>query len=50
MKPFIRHAEKWRITLVLFIAVLGGLLTNAWVVSLAVSLAGYVIWIHFKLQ
>ncbi|WP_201339597.1 hypothetical protein [Isorropodon fossajaponicum symbiont] len=31
MKPFIRHAEKWRTALVLFIAVLGGLLTNAWV-------------------
>ncbi len=32
MKPFRIHAEKWRIALalVLFIAVLGGLLTNAW--------------------
>ncbi|MEE9345057.1 MAG: DUF3329 domain-containing protein, partial [Methylococcales bacterium] len=42
--------EYWRIALVLFIAVLGGMLSGYWQVSLTVSLIGYIAWLLFKLH
>ncbi|MEE9344075.1 MAG: phosphate regulon sensor histidine kinase PhoR [Methylococcales bacterium] len=42
--------EYWRITLVLFIAVLGGMLSGYWQVSLTVSLIGYIAWLLYKLH
>ncbi len=43
-------AEIWRILLVLFIAVLGGMLSYHWLISLALALAGYIIWLLYKFQ
>lgn len=41
--------ERWRFALVLFVTVLGGMLTGHWLVSLSVALLGYVAWLLFKL-
>ncbi|WP_428087396.1 phosphate regulon sensor protein PhoR [Candidatus Thioglobus sp.] len=50
MKPSIWLMEKWRIAMVVFAATLGGLLTNAWLISIILSLLAYIVWMHFKLQ
>ena len=42
--------ERWRIVLVLFLAFLGGLLTGYWLISLIISLAGYIGWLLYKLK
>lgn len=42
--------ERWRIALVLFFAFLGGVLTGYWLISLTVSLIGYIGWLLFKLK
>ena len=42
--------ERWRILLVLFLALLGGLLSGYWVLSLTIALAGYIGWLLFKLR
>jgi two-component system phosphate regulon sensor histidine kinase PhoR len=42
--------EYWRIALVLFIAVLGGMLSGYWQISFTVSLIGYIAWLLFKLH
>ncbi len=40
--------ERWRIALVLFLALLGGLLTDYWMVSLLLTLIGYIGWLLYK--
>ena len=42
--------ERWRIMLVLFVAFLGGIVTGYWLISLIVSLVGYIGWLLYKLQ
>jgi two-component system phosphate regulon sensor histidine kinase PhoR len=42
--------ESWRIALVFFIAVLGGMLSGYWQISLTASLIGYIAWLLFKLH
>ena len=42
--------ERWRLVLVLFLAMGGGLLSGQWFASLALVLAGYVGWLLFKLH
>ncbi len=42
--------EYWRIVLVLFFALLGGMLSGQWGVSLVASLIGYMIWLILKLH
>ena len=42
--------ELWRIALVLFIAVVGGIVTGYWLLALVVSLIGYISWLLFKLK
>jgi len=42
--------ERWRIGLVLFLAATGGLITDYWLASLTVALAGYAGWLLFKQQ
>jgi two-component system phosphate regulon sensor histidine kinase PhoR len=44
------NAEYWRMMLVLFIAVLGGMLSGHWLVSFTLSLIGYIGWLLFKLH
>ncbi len=42
--------ERWRLVLVMFLAFLGGLLTGYWLISLVVSLVGYIGWLLYKLN
>ncbi len=42
--------ERWRIVLVLFVAVLAGLISGHWLASLTISLTGYIAWLLFKLR
>ena len=42
--------ELWRLALVLFLALLGGMLSELWLISLCVALMGYIAWILHKLQ
>ncbi len=42
--------ERWRIALVLFIALAGGMLTGYWLGSLSLSLAAYIGWLLYKLK
>lgn len=42
--------ELWRIALVLFLALLGGMLSGLWQISICVVLIGYIAWILHKLQ
>ena len=42
--------ERWRIVLVLFLAFLGGMLTGYWLISLTLSLVGYIGWLLYKLK
>jgi len=41
--------ERWRIALVLFIALLMGLFSSEWMMALALSFAGYIAWLLYKL-
>ena len=43
-------AEIWRILLVLFIAVLGGMLSHHWLISLVLALTAYIFWLLYKIQ
>lgn len=45
-----RSIELWRIAAVLFTALLGGLLTGHWLLSLIVGLVGYIAWLLYKLK
>ncbi|CAC9504339.1 Phosphate regulon sensor protein PhoR (SphS) (EC 2.7.13.3) [uncultured Gammaproteobacteria bacterium] len=49
MKPSILSIEKWRIAIVIFIILIGGLLTDAWLISIALSLFGYIVWMYYKI-
>ncbi|MEE9493473.1 MAG: phosphate regulon sensor histidine kinase PhoR [Gammaproteobacteria bacterium] len=42
--------ERWRLALVFFVALVGGLLTSSWLASLTLALAGYVFWLMYKLN
>ena len=42
--------ERWRFAMVLFIALLGGLISGYWLASLTISLLGYITWLLFKLR
>ncbi len=42
--------ERWRFALVLFLAILGGVLSGYWLISLTFSLAGYIAWLLYKLH
>lgn len=42
--------ERWRLTLVIFIAFIGGVLTGHWLISLVIALVGYIVWILYKLN
>ncbi len=42
--------ERWRLFLVLFLALLGGLVSGHWAISMAIALAGYIGWLLFKLR
>jgi len=42
--------ERWRFALVLFITVLGGMVSGYWLASFSLSLLGYVAWLLFKLN
>jgi len=42
--------ERWRFVLVLFAGILGGLLTDYWLVSFIIALGIYIGWLLFKLQ
>lgn len=44
------RVECWRIVLVLFFALLGGMLSGQWVISLIASLIGYIVWLIVKLH
>ena len=44
------HLEAPRIALILFMALLGGLLSEQWLLSILLSLAGYIGWTLYKLQ
>lgn len=44
------NTERWRLLLVLFIAVLGGMISHFWLASLTLALIGYIGWILFKLR
>ncbi|CAC9644218.1 Phosphate regulon sensor protein PhoR (SphS) (EC 2.7.13.3) [uncultured Gammaproteobacteria bacterium] len=48
MKPSILSIEKWRIVSVIFVILVGGLLTDAWLISIAFSLFGYIVWMYYK--
>jgi len=41
--------ERWRFVLVLFVTLLGGMLTGHWLVSFSAALLGYVAWLLYKL-
>jgi two-component system phosphate regulon sensor histidine kinase PhoR len=43
-------AERWRIALVFFAALLGGMLSNQWLPCLVLALLGYIGWLLFKLH
>ncbi len=49
MKPAILSIEKWHITLAILAILLGGLLTDAWLISIALSLFGYIIWMYYRI-
>ena len=42
--------ERWRFLLVLFLAFIGGLITGYWLISLVISLSGYIAWLLYKLN
>ncbi len=42
--------ERWRIAIVLFVALAGGLISGHWFPSLAISLFGYIVWLLFKIS
>lgn len=42
--------ERWRFALVLFLALLGGMLSGYWFASLSISLITYIAWLLYKLQ
>jgi two-component system phosphate regulon sensor histidine kinase PhoR len=48
MKPSILSIEKWRIAIVIFVMLIGSLLTDAWLISIALSLFGYIVWMYYK--
>ncbi len=50
MKPSILSIEKWRIAIVIFVILVSGLLTDAWLISIALSLFGYIVWMYYKLH
>ncbi len=50
MRESILQLESTRIALVLFVTLLGGLLTDAWLVSLLLALLVYIGWSLYKLQ
>lgn len=45
-----QSAELWRLILVLFSALAGGLVSGYWLVSLIIALIAYVAWLLFKLH
>ena len=42
--------ERWRIALVIFIAIVGGLITGHWLLALVISLIVYIAWLLYKLK
>ena len=50
MRVSVIHLEAPRIALILFMALLGGLLSEQWLLSILLSLAGYIGWTLYKLQ
>lgn len=44
------NTERWRLVLVIFLAFIGGALTGHWLLSLVISLSGYIAWILYKLN
>ena len=42
--------ERWRLILVAFLAFLGGVLSGYWLISLILSLIGYIAWSLYKLN
>ena len=42
--------ERWRLILVAFIAIIGGVLTGQWLISLIVALLAYIAWVLYKLN
>ena len=50
MKMSIWSVEKWRISIIAFTTLVGGLLTGEWLISLAFSLFFYIVWMYHKLQ
>ena len=50
MKPSILFIEKWHIAIVIFVILVGGLLTDAWLISIALSLFGYLVWMYYKIH
>ena len=44
------RVEIWRIILVLFIALLGAMLSHYWLLSLTIALSAYVFWLLYKLR
>ncbi len=49
MKPFILSVEKRHITFAIVIMLATGLLTGDWLISIAVSLLGYIIWLYYRI-
>lgn len=50
MDPDSKNTERWRIILVLVVAIAGGLVSGYWQASLIIALLGYVAWLLFKLH
>ncbi|MDC9726408.1 MAG: phosphate regulon sensor histidine kinase PhoR [Candidatus Thioglobus sp.] len=50
MKPSIWSIERSRLFIVILATLVGGLLTNEWLISLTLSLFFYIIWMYHKLQ
>jgi two-component system phosphate regulon sensor histidine kinase PhoR len=44
------NVEFWRIMLVIFIALLGGILSHQWLLSLCLTLVVYIVWLLYKLH
>ena len=50
MKPSIWSIERSRLFIVILATLVGGLLTNEWLISLTLSLFFYIVWMYHKLQ
>ena len=50
MKSSIWSIEKGRVSIVIFTTLVGGLLTGAWLASLALTLFFYILWMYYKIQ